>query len=260
MPSPLSFGLIASLALLGMSVSTLATAVEDVSTTSYRPTVSNPAALSAPGWLEVEMGMHQQLPGDGSRQTSLPYLLKYAVSPDFGILLGGDAHVTLTDADGTRTRGQGDSTFLLKHRWGLGSGDEAGLEWGFKSPTAISGLGSGKTDYIANGIYSTRVGAHTLDVNLNATRLGAVEAGTGLIRWGWAAALSHPLDAHWSLSAELSGAARRGTTADNQMLVAMAYAPNNRVVIDAGMAVGLSHAAVNRTCFIGVSFLLQKFK
>ncbi len=240
-------------------------AANEVSVTPYRPTVSNPAALPEPGWLEVETGLNRQKQPDGSRQTSLPYLLKYAFSPDFGILLGGDAHVRKIDANGKHLSGMGDTLLMLKHRWALGEGDDApalGLEWGIQSPTAKSELnsGSGKTDYLINGIYSTQIEGNTIDLNLGATQLGIHETGSSRTKWTWASTISHPLNENWSIAGELSGTARHGSPPENQALFAVAYNLSKRVVIDAGMSVGLSNAAADHNYFVGVSFLLEKLR
>src|SRR5690349_17980857 len=67
------------------------------SVTPYRPSVSTPAALSAPGWLEIEGGaLFARGTGD-TRRDSLPYTLKLAFSPDWGVRLGGEAWVRQTD-------------------------------------------------------------------------------------------------------------------------------------------------------------------
>lgn len=251
--------LLVAVSMLGLAAGAPACADEAAGVTPYRPTVSNPAALSAPGWLEAEFGVSRQKPGDGSRESSLPYLLKYAFSPDFGILLGGEARIVQTDVDGKRTRGGGDTLLMLKHRWALRDGDDApalGLEWGFKAPTAEGGLGSGRTDYVANGIYSADMAGYALDVNLNVSRLGEQEPGVHRIQWGWATTISRALDAQWSVAGELSGIARRGAPVDNQALFALGYAISKRLVLDAGFAVGLSKAAPDRSLFLGVSVLL----
>ena len=62
---------------------------EEVSVTPYRPTVTNSAGLSAPGWLELETGFVTQDNKDGSKQQALLYLTKLAFTPDFGVLIGG---------------------------------------------------------------------------------------------------------------------------------------------------------------------------
>ena len=56
------------------------------SVTPYRPSVSTPAALSAPGWLEVEVGALRARGSEDSRRDSLPYSLKLAFSEDWGFV------------------------------------------------------------------------------------------------------------------------------------------------------------------------------
>jgi hypothetical protein len=253
---------VTAIALAGLASSRSAHA-DEPSVTPYRPTVSNPAQLPVAGWLEVEMGINKTHPGDGSRQSNVPYLLKYAFNEDFGILLGGDAHLSQTDVSGERRRGFGDTLLLAKHRWGLGEENDdsaLGLEWGFKSPTARNGLGNGATDYLINGIYSTEFRGHSLDLNLSSAYLGAIDPGTGRTRWGWAASISRPLNEQWSLAAELSGVARRGTSPETQGLFALAYALSKRVVLDAGFTIGLSRAAADKGFFVGASVLLEKLR
>ena len=62
------------------------------SVTPYRPSVSTPAALSAPGWMEVEAGVQINRGNAPARRDSLPYTLKLAFTPDWGIQIGR-AHV-----------------------------------------------------------------------------------------------------------------------------------------------------------------------
>jgi hypothetical protein len=145
-------------------------AEEEPSVTPYRPTVSNPAALPEPGWLDVEIGFN------------------------------------------------------------------------------------------LNGIYSTNFGGHTVDLNLNATRLGAIEPGTGRTQWGWATSISRPLNEQWNVAAELSGISRQGAPVENQALFAVGYSLSKRVVLDAGFTRGLSLAAADHSYFFGVSSLLDKIR
>ncbi len=217
---------------------------EEVSVTPYRPTVSNPAALSEPGWVELETGVAAQNGKDGSRQRSLPYLLKYAFTSDFGVLLGGDAFVSQIAPDNTRISGGGDTTLLLKNRFALSDDPAAalGCEYGFKSPTAATGLGSGKSDFVLNGIYSRVIGKHSLDVNLNVTKLGDTSAGGSAYQYGWASAVSHPVNGKWGVMAELSGIARQGALPQNKLLLATSYEWSPSLVLDTGLAAGISSA------------------
>ena len=130
---------------LGLLAFTHLAGAEEIVATPYRPTLSNPAELSAPGWLEVEMGVARSNGGENQWQNNQPYTLKYAFSRDFGVMLLGDFRVNQIDATGQETAGQGDSTLIFKHRFGASEGQAFGLEWGAKLDTAATGIGSGKT-------------------------------------------------------------------------------------------------------------------
>lgn len=233
---------------------------EPLSVTPYRPTVSNPAQLSSPGWLEVESGFNRNKYKDGTVRDSMLYTLKLAFTEDIGIMLGGDAYVSQTDLAGVRPRGFGDTMLLVKQRWAMNeSGNSAfGVEYGLKTPTAKTPLGSGKTDYIVNGIYSTDMNLHTVDLNLNLIQLGAVQANESRQQWGWATTWSHPVGQDWVAAAEFSGTARQGTQPINQFLMAASYASSERVTWDAGVAHGISGNSQNWSVFAGVAFLADK--
>ena len=57
----------------------------------YRPSVSAPAALSAPSWLEVEAGVAHGHRAEGAHRQSVPYTFKLAFSPDWGVRIGREA-------------------------------------------------------------------------------------------------------------------------------------------------------------------------
>lgn len=230
------------------------------SVTPYRPTVSNPAVLSQPGWLELETGWNQARAKDGSKSANLPYTLKYAFSSDFGILLGGDAYVSQSDPAGGSLSGNGDTLLLLKQRWDAGTDSAFGVEYGAKLPTAKKNLGSGASDYLVNGIYSTEMSGNTLDFNLGLTQMGAVAQGESRQQWSWAATWSRPLDETWGIGVELSGSARGRTPPLNQFLMALGYSVNRRIVLDAGLSKGISPESPDWALFCGVSALLGKIR
>ena len=232
---------------------------QEVRVTPYRPTVSNSAALSEPGWLELEVGMASRHDKDGSRQNSLPYLAKLAFTPDFGVLLGGDAYVSQT-ANGTRTSGTGDTTLMFKHRLVLDSTSALGCEYGFKSPTAKSGLGSGKSDLLLNGIYSRDISGHALDINLNVTKVGGALRDESAWQYGWSGTVFRPVDDKWGAMVELSGTQRSGVASQSQWLVAASYEWSARLVLDAGLSAGIGAASHRVALFAGMSMLLGQVR
>jgi hypothetical protein len=224
--------------------------------TPYRPSVSTPAALSAPGWLEVEAGVQRSRADDPLRRSNLPYALKLAFTPDWGIRIGGDALVVQRAADGTGLRGGGDTSLVLKRRWAVDEVSAFGLELGANLPTARNGLGSGHADVGLNGIYSRDFADvwHT-DLNLLATRLGGADPGADRWQQGWAASLSRSLSPAWSLSGELSGTHRTGQGRTAMALFAASWSASPALALDFGASKGLNAASGGWSVFTGVTFL-----
>lgn len=244
--------------LAGCIAPAFADTADTPSVTPYRPSVSTPAALSAPGWLELEAGLMQTRAAASAHQETLPYTLKLAFSPDWGVRIGGDAYVRDTDSDGVLQHGGGDTAIVLKRRFALNDTAAFGLEAGANFPTARKGLGSGKTDYSLNGIFSADLGDYHTDINLLATRLGAPEPDTGRIQSGWAAALSHPLSERWGAVGEFSGTRQPGAPSTAQLLTAVSYNLSPAVALDAGLAHGLNSASDRWSFFAGMTMLLAK--
>lgn len=233
---------------------------EEVSVTPYRPTVTNSAGLSAPGWLELETGVIAQNNKDGSKQQALVFLAKLAFTPDFGVLLGADADVSRTDVDTNRVSGTGDTAFFLKHRFVMNDDAALGCEYGFKAPTTTTNLGGSKRDLVLNGIYSRNIRGHSLDMNMNVTKLGDALASESAYQYGWSGTVFRPVDDKWGVMVELSGTARNGSIPENQWLVAGSYALSNKVVFDAGLSAGINSVSHRVALFGGVSMLLGKVR
>lgn len=237
---------------------TRAAAADDEPTAvPYRPSVSTPATLSTPGWLEVEGGLLHEHDA-AARRDSVPATLKLAFSPDWGVRVGADAWVHARDDSGARHSGYGDTSVVVKRRFAIDDASAFGLEGAATLPTARAGLGSGsgKPDYGANAIYSADFGGswHT-DINVVATRLGAVDAGSGRTQWLGAASLSKALDERWGLTGELSGTTQRGAEGTRQLLVATSYNVSKRLVLDAGAARSLRAGAPSWSAFTGFTWL-----
>ncbi len=234
------------------TIPTTALAGDDDAVTPYRPSVSNPAQLPVPGQLELELG-GLRLRSDDSRRDSLPYQFKLAFNKDWGILLGGEAHISARDSAG-RSRGFGDTNVVLKRAWGIDDTTAAGMEVGIKLPTAGDSLGSGKADYTVNTIYSKDLGAVHMDANLNAARLGATDPGIARMQIGMSVSFSTPLSDRWAAILELSGTHRGGTDNGAQFLGAVTFSPSKRLTFDAGVARAGRPAPGATSFFAGVVF------
>lgn len=233
---------------------------DGVAVTPYRPSVSSPAALPVPGWLDVEFGWQRAKGGEDKRRDGFPVAAKLAFNSDWGVVVGGEFAARRTDQGGNVFYGVGDTTVLLKHR--IAGATEAtawGIAAGYKLPTAKDTLGSGKRDLILNGILSTEIAeTYNLDVNLTTTRLGGWGDGESRSQLGWAAALSHSLDDRWGIFVEPSGSSRRGTASMAQLLVGTSYAYSKRTVFDIAVARRMSAAGPDWQLMAGVSMLLGR--
>jgi hypothetical protein len=234
---------------------------EDVAVTPYRPTVSTPAALSAPGWLEGEAGLQSLDVGTGAGRDSAPYSLKLAISDNWGVRIGGELLVHDPSADSRQVIGLGDTSVILKRRFALNVRSAFGLEVGTTAPTAPSGLhsGSGKTDSGVTVIYSTDLGtALHADFNVGFTRLGLARVGESHHQTLWALALSGVVGPRWELVGELSGNRQVGTDYRGQILFGASYSPNKRITWDFGSTRGITAATPTWTVFAGSTFLLSR--
>ncbi len=233
-------------------------AADEPEATPYRPGVSTPAELSRPGWFEMELGWQREKSAASGRRDSFPYTFKLAFSADWGVRVDGEAQVKSRDPDGTTLSGRGDTAVVLKRRFAVDQNHAFGLEAGANFATAKEGLGSGKTDYLLNGIYSAQLGAYHVDLNLIARRLGQVESAEGRWQATWAGAVSHALNNRWGVGGEISASHQAGTPNTGQLLAAVTYSVSKRMVFDFGASRGLTRASPDWALFAGVTVLLGR--
>lgn len=225
--------------------------------TPYRPSVSTPAALSAPGWLEAEAGLLRVGNSVENLRESFPYSLKLAFSADWGIRVGGETLVRGSNAQGETATGFGDTSLVLKRRFAMNDHSAFGLELGagFSTARAELGSGSGGTAVSVNGIYSADIGVLHTDVNLLVTRLARVATDASQLQTLYAAALSGNLNARWSIVGELSGTRQRGTDPTAQGLCAASYSPTRAITFDGGVAKGFLSRSASWSVFMGFTAL-----
>ena len=228
--------------------------------TPYRPSVSIPAAMPVPGWLDVEFGLARSEGGGDKRRQSLPVAAKLAFTPEWGLVVGSELGVRRTDAGGAVYTGQGDLTVLAKrYIAGASEGTAWGIAAGFKLPTAKDSIGSDKSDAILTGIYSADwAGGNHVDANLGVVRLGAYGSGEGRQQYGWAAAFAHALDERWSVFVEPSGTYRSGAASTGQVMLGASYAADKRVVFDIAVSKRVTQAGPDWQVLAGVTVLLAR--
>ena len=228
--------------------------------TPYRPSISTPATLSSPGWIEIETGFLHEHNLDGARRDSLPTTVKLAFSPDWGIRIGGDAWVR-EHGGGTQGSGIGDTSIVLKRRFEIDDAQAFGLEAQATLPTSHNGLGtgSGKADYGINAIYSVDFGGtwHS-DLNLVGTRLGNPGEGASRAQWLWAASLSRAITDRWGVVGELSGTTQRGGEDTSQFLAALTCNVTKRLTLDAGASRSIRSGPPVWTAFTGLTWLAAR--
>lgn len=253
------WGLYASLLLLiGGVVMTAPAIAEELKATPYRPTVSNPAYLPVPNYLEVEMGWQSLKAKSTDRHRhSVPYLLKYAFTERIGVLIGGEAAVVEDRAGRPTQSGFGDITGLVKlmHPLDTVLPSALGLEGGIKFPSAPRTIGTDRTDFLVNGIYSMAYGPFGVDLNLLYTRLGGAPGTQGKNEVGWVTTVSYAVTDRVSMAGEFFGSHRDGVRPFLQYLSALSYAITPRIVGDVGVAFGLTGASQEWTLFTGLTIL-----
>ena len=119
--------LLMSLALAAMAVPLHAQ--EGPPITPYRPSVSSPAQLPAPGQLEFELG-GLSTKTDDDRRASLPYTFRLGFNEQWGMLIGGEGYVSARSDGNPGQRGIGDTTLELKRAFLIDDGTALGLSWG----------------------------------------------------------------------------------------------------------------------------------
>lgn len=245
-------GVAAAWAVAVPAIAAAAATDDDPEATPYRPSVSTPAALSAPGWIEIEAGVARERQG-ASRSESLPATVKLAFTPDWGVRVGGDVWQRQRDGSGRSSEG-GDVDVVLKRRFAVDGVHAFGLEAGATLPTAHGDTGVRRAAWTVNGIYSAELGDWHADLNLAGSRLGAPDAGASRLVVLWAAAVSRSLGERWSVVGELSGTRQRGAETATQALVAASYAVSRRLVLDAGAARSLRSEPTAWSAFAGLTW------
>ena len=232
-----------------------------------RPTFATPAATTQPGMAELEWGLQRSRLRDEGTAFGTPTLLKFGLVKDLEFRIASPGFLRLAPVGDATTSGLGDLS--LGAQWcylheGLFGTDQA-IQVAHTFPTAPSanGLGNGAPIDTLTLIFSKDAGPFHIDVNLLESWIGLTpDAGGGrATQTAGTVSVTRNLGDQWSLTGELY--AIQATPVNDHIvsnLWCVAYKVSKRLVLDAGVDVGLSHGAPRYTVFTGLTVGLGRFR
>ncbi|MEK7342050.1 MAG: transporter [Candidatus Binatota bacterium] len=237
---------------------------EEITATPNRPGVADPADVTQKGVVELEYGWERAFRSSEFRTRSIASgLLRFGLTEDFELRLGIDNYVTQRsdDPEGRRS-GVGDTTPGFKYRLTKGDGIWPTLAFSYeiKTPTASrkKGLGSGRADHNLFFLASKDLLGLEWDFNYQLGWIGKEGKKSFDDSHLWALSLSRPLFGPVGISGEIYGGPRvnRQTPGFTGTDWALTYAVTPRVILDAGVDIGLTSAARDVTYFAGITIAL----
>lgn len=243
-----------------------------------RPSFANPATTTQPGVAELEFGLQQSLPGDGSRSDTQPTLLKLGLTEHVELRLGWNGVERDRAPDGSSVSGGTDPSLGFTWRFldqGAFGADVALSAYRTLPRASVAkGLGTGTADMQAALLMSKDFGDLHADLNVLETwagragggraeggRAGGGQTGGGHARQPAAAlAFGYRLRGPWSLGAELYaiGASAAGPRTVST-LWNLACQVSSRLVLDAGVDRGLNRDAPRWNRFVGLTWGVGRF-
>lgn len=251
--------------ILSCSSISAALGADEITATPNRPGVANPADVTQRGVLELEYGWERGFRSpEFKTRTAAVGLIRFGLTEDFELHLGMENYVSqISDNPEGRRSGVGNTSPGFKYRFIEAEEIWPTLSFAYdiKVPTASwrKGLGSGRVDH-------------------NLTFLASKEKLLGL-DWdfnyvlGWigkegkksfddshllALAFFRPLFGPLGISGEIYGGPRlnRQTPGFGSTDWAFIYTVTPRIVLDAGVDIGLTSAARDITYFAGITIAL----
>lgn len=214
-----------------------------------RPTFSNPAEFQRAGVLQLESGFNANFHASGiSSEQDMPIAIRFAASSRVLLEADIDAVISQRATGEGRATGFGDCEFgiqtVLLHEHDQSPG--FAFAYYIKAPTASSfkGLGTGRVDHNFIALVSKTIDKTTLDFNAIYLLAGRT-SGNGHASSGQGAfAITEALTKRVGVQGEISGSSRNDEQIGAMVGLAVAtYQVNDRLVLDAGVRLGLTHGA-----------------
>lgn len=258
---------IPSILLLTLSLTLRAEEEPPIVVNPNRPSFANPALTTQPGVAELEWGLQRSTFRDEGTSFSTPTLLKLGLMKDLELRLAAPVYQRLAPTDGPAATGMGD--FNLGVQWcylhdGLFGMDQAvNLAHTFPTAPSAQGLGNGAPIDTLTLLFSRDAGPYHIDVNLLESWIGLTPdlGGGRASQFAGTVSITRSLNEQWSINGELYGL--QATPLNDRIisnLWAVAYQVSKRLVLDAGVDIGLTNGAPKYTFFTGLTVGLGRFR
>ncbi|RMH31243.1 MAG: hypothetical protein D6690_16830 [Nitrospirae bacterium] len=112
---------------------------------------------------------------------------------------------------------------------------------------------------MTNAIWSAGFDRLGFDINIGYTRLGLTDNAEGKNQLSWALATSFALTDRWSIAGEWAGTSRSGVKPFSQWLTSTSYAVQPWLIVDTGVAAGLTSASQEWSVFAGLVMIVGQF-
>ena len=226
-----------------------------------RPLTTDDAYTVEKGKFQLEAGVDFARQDNHDKEFGATMTLTYGLFErmDMGI---GSAYLFVNPAEGEKENGFGNTALKIKYRlvdqkdW-IPSLAASGT---LIIPTASEskGLGSGKTDFNLNTIFTWNLSKRLqLYANLGYTFIGENKANN---EFNYSAAAQLVLSDKWALVGEIVGVNNfNGRKSDDPIsgLVGIQYMLSNNFVLDAGVEIGMNRAAPDFRLTTGLTFLFK---
>lgn len=244
------------------SSQTSADSADPVQANPGRPTVSTPATLTPPGYVQFESGvLGAEKSGEFSNRTGIETVVKLSLARRFELLVQTEPMV-FSDL-GNRTDHRPGEVFagfqtVVKHGEGLQPTVSVSyFRRLYASPAPELDLGTNRQSALL--LVSFDVKKFHVDTNGIVTEQITDEGGIHRAQFGQTLSISHPVSGKLSFSGELWHFSQPLTRSNAVgLLLAPSYNVNRFLVLDGGFNRGLTSTSTRWEIFAGFTFLVPK--
>ena len=249
-------------ALLGLAPASLPAQDSLPEANPGRPTVSTPATLTPPGYLQFETGvLGAEKSGEFANRTGITEVVKLSLNSRLELLLQTEPMVLSDLGDRTDHRpGEVFAGFQAVLHKGEGARPTISVSYFrrlYASPAPELDIGTNRQSALLLASFDLK--KFHIDTNAIFTEQISDETGVHRGQFGQTLSISHPIAGHLSLSGELwhfSQPLIHSNAAG--LLLAPSYAVSRVLVLDGGFNRGLTSTSTRWEGFLGFTYLLPK--